>query len=90
MLELTHKNVHNYFKINGYHLNAEDLCRVAYSYIKEGDTNEQAIGEFLLDWFDDKEYIEMRTSGTTGLPKKVQLQKRAMIHSALSTEIFLS
>jgi O-succinylbenzoic acid--CoA ligase len=88
MLELTHKNVHNYFKINGYHLNAEDLCRVAYSYIKEGDTNEQAIGEFLLDWFDDKEYIEMRTSGTTGLPKKVQLQKRAMIHSALSTGDF--
>lgn len=88
MLELTHKNVHNYFKINGYHLNAQDLCRVAYSYIKEGDANEQAIGEFLLDWFDDKEYIEMKTSGTTGLPKKVQLQKRAMIHSALSTGDF--
>jgi O-succinylbenzoic acid--CoA ligase len=88
MLELTHKNVHNYFKINGYHLNAQDLCRVAYSYIKEGDANEQAIGEFLLDWFDDKEYVEMKTSGTTGLPKKVQLQKRAMIHSALSTGDF--
>ncbi|RZJ52634.1 MAG: O-succinylbenzoic acid--CoA ligase [Flavobacterium sp.] len=88
MLELTHKNVHNYFKINGYHLNADDLCRVAYSYIKEGDKNEQAIGEFLLDWFDDKEYIEMKTSGTTGLPKLVQLQKRAMIHSALSTGDF--
>jgi O-succinylbenzoic acid--CoA ligase len=88
MLELTHKNVHNYFKINGYHLNAQDLCRVAYSYIKEGDANEQTIGEFLLDWFDDKENIEMKTSGTTGLPKKVQLQKRAMIHSALSTGDF--
>lgn len=88
MLELTHKNVHNYFKINGYHLNALDLSRIAYSYIKEGDANEQAIGEFLLDWFDDKEYIEMRTSGTTGLPKRVQLQKRAMIHSALSTGDF--
>ncbi|MRX38078.1 AMP-binding protein [Flavobacterium sp. LC2016-23] len=88
MLELTHKNVHNYFKINGYHLNAADLCRVAYSYIKEGDSNEQAIGEFLLDWFDNKEFIEMKTSGTTGLPKVVRLEKRAMIHSALSTGDF--
>lgn len=88
MLELTHKNVHNHFKINGYHLNAIDLCRVAYDYIKEGDANEQAIGEFLLDWFDHKEYIEMRTSGTTGLPKVVKLEKQAMIQSALATGDF--
>ena len=88
MLELTHKNVHNHFKINGYHLSAIDLCRVAYDYIKEGDANEQAIGEFLLDWFDNKEYIEMRTSGTTGLPKIVRLEKQAMIQSALATGDF--
>ncbi|SHM12483.1 AMP-binding protein [Flavobacterium saccharophilum] len=88
MLELTHKNVHNHFRINGYHLNATDLCRVAYDYIKEGDSNEQAIGEFLLDWFDHKDYIEMRTSGTTGLPKTVKLEKQAMIQSALATGDF--
>ena len=88
MLELTHKNVHNHFRINGYHLSAIDLCRVAYDYIKEGDANEQAIGEFLLDWFDNKEYIEMRTSGTTGLPKIVRLEKQAMIQSALATGDF--
>ncbi|OOV19026.1 AMP-binding protein [Flavobacterium sp. LM4] len=90
MLNLTHKNVHNYFKIDGYHLNEDDLRSVAYSYIKEGDTNQQAIGEFLLDWFDDKEYIEMRTSGTTGLPKLVRLQKQAMIQSALATGDFFN
>lgn len=88
MLELTHKNVHNHFRINGYHLDAIDLCRVAYDYIKEGDANEQAIGEFLLDWFDNKEYIEMKTSGTTGLPKVVKLKKQAMIQSALATGDF--
>jgi len=90
MIKLTHKNVHNYFKINGYHLNNDDLCRLAYSYIKEGDANEQIIGEFLLDWFDNKEYIEMTTSGTTGLPKVVRLQKQAMIQSALATGDFFS
>lgn len=88
MPKLTHKNVHNYFRLNGYHLNAKDLCRVAYSYIKEGDASERAIGEFLLDWFDNKEYIEMTTSGTTGLPKLVRLEKQAMIQSALATGDF--
>lgn len=88
MSKLTHKNVHNYFKLNGHHLNAKELCRVAYDYIKEGDVYEKAIGDFLLDWFDKKEYIEMTTSGTTGLPKNVRLQKQAMIHSALATGDF--
>lgn len=88
MLELTHKNVHNYFKINGYHLTAEQLLGVAYDYVKEGDGNEKAIGEFLMDWFDNKDFIEMRTSGTTGLPKVVKLQKQAMIQSALATGDF--
>ncbi|KAF2517099.1 AMP-binding protein [Flavobacterium foetidum] len=88
MSNLTHKNVHNYFKLNGYHLNAKDLCRVGYSFIKEGDAYEQSIGEFFLDWFDEKEYIEMTTSGTTGLPKLVRLEKKAMIYSALATGDF--
>ncbi|OXA88741.1 AMP-binding protein [Flavobacterium hercynium] len=88
MLKVTHKNVHNYFKLNGHHLSADDICKFAYSYIKEGDTDEKFIGEFLLDWFDNKEYIEMRTSGTTGLPKLVRLEKQAMIQSALATGDF--
>ncbi len=88
MPNLTHKNVHNYFKLNGYHLNGKDLCTVGYSYIKEGDVYERAIGEFLLDWFDDKDYIEMTTSGTTGLAKLVRLEKQAMIQSALATGDF--
>lgn len=88
MSNLTHKNVHNYFKLNGYHLNGKDLCRIGYSYIKEGDVYERAIGEFLLDWFDHKDYIEMTTSGTTGLPKLVRLEKQTMIQSALATGDF--
>jgi len=88
MPNLTHRNVHNYFKLNGYHLNAKDLCRVGYSFIKEGDAYEKSIGEFFLDWFDEKEYIEMTTSGTTGLPKLVRLEKQAMIQSALATGDF--
>ncbi|OXB01768.1 O-succinylbenzoic acid--CoA ligase [Flavobacterium oncorhynchi] len=88
MQNLTHKNVHNYFKLDGYHLNAADLCQIGYSFIKEGDAYERSIGEFFLDWFDHKDYIEMTTSGTTGLPKLVRLEKQAMIQSALATGDF--
>lgn len=87
-LEITNRNVHNKFKLNGYHLNANDLSRVAYSYIKEGDAFERPIGEFLLDWLDQKEYVTIMTSGTTGKPKEIQLPKQAMIASALATGDF--
>lgn len=84
----SYKNVHNKFKLNGYHLNAEDLCRVAYSFIKEGDDFEKPVGNFILDWFDEKEFIEMQTSGSTGKPKTIKVEKKAMVSSALATGDF--
>ena len=84
----TYNNVHNHFKLNGFHLTKEDLCRVAYSFIKEGEDFEKPVGDFLLDWFDGKEYIEMQTSGTTGKPKTFRINKQAMVNSALATGDF--
>lgn len=84
----TYENVHNLFKLNGFHLNREDLCRVAYSFIKEGEDFEKPVGDFLLDWFDGKPYIEMQTSGTTGTPKIISVSKQAMVNSALATGYF--
>ncbi len=84
----TYENVHNKFKLNGFHLDREDLCRVAYSFIKEGDDFEKPVGDFLLDWFDSKDFIEMQTSGTTGAPKIITISKQAMVNSALATGDF--
>jgi len=84
----TYENVHNQFKLNGFHLDREDLCRVAYSFIKEGEEFEKPLGDFLLDWFDGKDYIEMQTSGTTGTPKTISVCKQAMVDSALATGDF--
>lgn len=81
-------NVHNKFKLNGFHFNEDDLCRVAYSFIKEGEDFEKPVGDFLLDWFDSKNFIEMETSGTTGAPKKISVSKQAMVDSALATGDF--
>lgn len=84
----SYDKVHNLFKLNGYHLNADDLCRVAYSFIKEGEEFEKPVGDFLLDWFNEKDYIEMFTSGTTGLPKTIVVKKQAMVNSAIATGDF--
>jgi O-succinylbenzoic acid--CoA ligase len=88
MNKLTYKNVHNKFKLNGFHFNNEDLCRVAYSFIKEGSEYEKPVGAFILDWFDDNPYLEIMTSGTTGKPKIIRVQKQAMVNSALATGDF--
>lgn len=88
MKTVTYKNVHNHFKFNGVHLDREQLCMVAYSFIKEGADFQKALGDFLIDWFDDKTYIEMNTSGTTGAPKLIRVEKEAMVSSALSTGDF--
>lgn len=88
MINPTYDNVHNSFKLNGFHLNKEDLCRVAYSFIKEGEDWEKPVGDFLLDWFDGKTYIEMKTSGSTGTPKTIRVDKQAMVNSAIATGDF--
>jgi len=84
----TYESVHNSFKLNGFHFNKEDLCRVAYSFIKEGEDWEKPVGDFLLDWFDGKAYIEMKTSGSTGTPKTIRVDKQAMVNSAIATGDF--
>jgi len=86
--KITYKNIHNRFKLNGYHINLEEMFYVAYSFIKEGEPFEQHVGNFLLDWFDDKSYIELSTSGTTGTPKVIRIEKQAMLDSALATGDF--
>lgn len=88
MRNVTYKNVHNRFRLNGVYLSREDLIHVSYSLVKEGDEFEKSIGDFLLDWFDDKAYIDLQTSGTTGLPKTLRANKQTMVNSALATGDF--
>jgi O-succinylbenzoic acid--CoA ligase len=82
--------VHKQFKLNGYNLTREDLCRVAYSFIKEGDDFERPLGGFILDWFDHNDFIEMHTSGSTGIPKTIRVKKQAMVNSSIATGQYFS
>jgi O-succinylbenzoic acid--CoA ligase len=88
MINPTYNSVHNKFKLNGFHFSADDMLRVAYSFIKEGADFQKPVGNFFLDWFDDKPYLEVKTSGTTGAPKLIRIDKQAMVNSALATGDF--
>lgn len=84
----TYHNVHNSFKLNGFHFDRDSLVRVAYSFIKEGEEFEKPIGDFILDWFDERPYIDLQTSGSTGAPKIIRTSKQAMVESAIATGDF--
>ncbi|WP_224482988.1 AMP-binding protein [Robertkochia aurantiaca] len=84
----TYENLHLKFKLNGIHFNREELKEVAYSFVKEGKDFEIAVGDFLMDWVDDKDYIQVRTSGSTGNPRMIKIQKQAMVNSALASGDF--
>ncbi len=87
-MEPTYSRIHPGFKLNGFHCSTDALKEVGYSLIKEGVPFEQAIGDFLLDWLDEKQIIEVNTSGSTGKPKSILLKKSHMVNSALATGNF--
>lgn len=83
-----YSKIHNRFRLDGRYFNHIDLKEVAYSYVKEGLPFEVAVGDFLIDWLNDKTYVEVKTSGSTGAPKTIKLEKKAMVHSAINTGDF--
>ncbi len=46
--------------------------------------------DFLSEWYDDLDFIEVQTSGSTGTPKKIQLKKDFVTASALRTINFFN
>lgn len=82
-------NIHPSFKLNGISYTVEELNEVAYSLVKEGLEHEMQIGDFLMEWLSSSNTIEVHTSGSTGQPKKIILQKTHMRNSAAATGEFL-
>ncbi|WP_034045293.1 AMP-binding protein [Wocania ichthyoenteri] len=86
----SYNKVHLKFKLNKVHYSYGDLIEVAYSFVKEGLPHEQIIGGFLLDWLDEKDFINVNTSGSTGKPKCIKIKKQAMVNSAVATGDFFN
>ncbi len=82
--------IHPDFKLNGKSYSPSELRIFAATLIKESQSFEKNIGEFLVEWFDDSAEIEIKTSGSTGTPKIIKLQKEHMVNSAKATGIFFN
>ncbi|NER13875.1 AMP-binding protein [Leptobacterium flavescens] len=80
--------IHPGFKFNGLSYTEKDLEELAYDLVKEGEAHEQSAGDFLLDWLNTEDWVEVKTSGTTGAPKNIRILKNNMLNSAMATGRF--
>lgn len=69
-------------------MNIEELIYKAKTEIP-ASAWEKELYEFVNRWVDDSEFIEVKTSGSTGLPKLIRHRKEAMRESARMTCDFL-
>ena len=58
------------------------------SLFPENEFEEKVIS-FLQDWFSDSETVSVQTSGSTGIPKVFEIEKKRMLNSAKMTCDFL-
>ena len=89
-MQPTYRRIHPKFKLNGVAVSFDDLDEVSYSLIKEGHAYERDFGDFLLHWIDKEPTIQVKTSGSTGMPKMIVLEKQHMVNSALATGSFFN
>lgn len=80
--------VHDQFKLNGVHFSKEELCAIAEGYLNQEVEYLKDAGHFILQWFDENDFVNVQTSGTTGTPKLIAIKKQAMVYSALATGEF--
>ncbi len=78
-------HIHPEFKLNGKSYSLAKLIVVAEAMQFEGDEEDKILADFLLNWLYPKDTIIANTSGSTGSPKTITLDKTKMIASAKAT-----
>lgn len=59
-------------------------------FVHASETTKQLVHSFIKEWENEQNFIEVKTSGSTGIPKIIQLKKAHCIISAKNTLSFLS
>ena len=80
--------VHPKFKLNGLPYRFDDLYELALDFEKSQAFHEIEIGKFLIEWLNNNNYISVPTSGSTGVPKKINILKAHTVNSAIATGTF--
>ena len=82
------KYIHPKFKLNGLPYQSDGLFEIAKDLINSGAHYEISIGKFIQEWLDNNDFVIVKTSGSTGVPKNLNLSKQKMINSANATGTF--
>ena len=83
--EEPYMGIHPKLQVNGKLYSKKELRMLATTFTKEGEPYEQVAGHFMLEWLNDKTYVTVQTSGSTGAPKAVKIKKSHMVNSAKAT-----
>lgn len=75
-------NFHTSFQLNGKRFSSSD------EIIQNASNISNKYANFFKEWFSDDTHIIIKTSGSTGIPKNIQLQKAHIINSAIMTGDF--
>ena len=82
--------MHSSFKINSHSFTSISFLDYIEKLIIDKEAYLQDIGLFLKEWVNEKEYVIVHTSGSTGVPKEIQLNKEHMRNSALATGVYFN
>lgn len=75
---------HENFKLNNHSFsNVDELLAFTIGFSDE-------IHQFLIEWFSEEDFVVVNTSGSTGIPKPIQLNKELMKNSAIATGKFFN
>ena len=86
--KINHKFIHPKFVLNGLKFNIRTIKTFALKCIDSEINNDVHLGNFILDWINDSEYISLFSSGTTFKEKQIKIKKVSLINSALSTALY--
>ncbi len=73
--------------ILGKRYNKAELLKQCETKLKRFETPDWEISlySFILEWLNESPFVEVKTSGSTGIPKTIQVLKSAMLRSAFNT-----
>ncbi|MCT4599347.1 MAG: AMP-binding protein [Marinifilaceae bacterium] len=78
------------YTINGIDYSKEELIDLAKKKVQVLNDWEKDFYNFILEWFNHEDFVSGHTSGTTGNPKSISLNKSNMIDSAKRTMTFFN
>lgn len=77
--------LHPHFRLNGKAYTNKSLWTAAMGWSKDSKAPQKQLGLFLMDWLSERKTIVLYSSGSTGIPKTIEVPKTSMVASAHRT-----